>query len=226
MKNFKKLIVVGTLASALLLTACGGGNGGNNAANNAGNNAANNEAVENNHNHNNEAAEDTGGEISMADWDGEWNNMGAYLDEEELQPAFEELAEKEGVDVAKAKADYVAKRQCDFDGLVIEGDKVTFLDGFKDKDGNSIGESEFEFVESKEVQHGASTLEWNIFKAKSDDAPYKVLLMMPVHGEEALTHFHMRYGDDADELLAKEGWYPTFVKPSSTMAQLTEEITE
>ena len=34
------------------------------------------------------------------------------------------------------------------------------------------------------------------------------------------------YGDDKDELLAKEGWFPTFVKPSSTNDQISGEIAE
>lgn len=163
--------------------------------------------------------------VSIDDWAGTWNNMGAYLEDAEVEAGFKKLAEKENVTVEEAKKAYKAKRQCDFDGLVIADGKVTFLDGFKDKGAAEIETVEYEFVESVETTHGTHKLTWDVFKAKGD-AKYPILLMMPVHGEEALTHFHMRYGADKDELLGKEGWYPTFVKPSSTYDQLNEEIAE
>ncbi len=172
------------------------------------------------------APAETETEVSLADWDGSWNNMGAYLDEADVQPAFEELAEKDGVTVDEAKAAYVEKRQCDFNGMIIDGNKVTFLDNFEDKGGAEIATAEYEFDTIHKVQHGSHEMEWVAFKATTPDAKYPVLLMMPVHGEEALTHFHMRYGSDVDELLANEGWYPTFVKPTSTLEQISEEISE
>ena len=36
----------------------------------------------------------------------------------------------------------------------------------------------------------------------------------------------MRYGNDVDELLEKDGWFPTFVKPNTTDSQIIDEITE
>lgn len=163
--------------------------------------------------------------VSMSDWEGTWNNMGAYLDDKELEPAFETLAKNEGQSPEEAKADYVKKRKCDFDGFVVKGDQVTLLDNFQDKGGNPIDEVEYAYVTTHKVKHGNHDIEWYTFKAKGD-AKYKILLMMPVHGEEALTHFHLRYGDDEEQLLAEEGWYPTFVKPTSTHEQLIAEITE
>ncbi len=164
-------------------------------------------------------------EVTLADWEGTWNNMGAYLDQVDVQEGFEKLAKKEGKSVEEAKRDYFAKRKCDFDGMVIEGNKATLLDGFADKDGKAIETVEYEFVEIHKAKHGNHDLEWNVFKA-SGDAKYPILLMMSVHGEESLTHFHMRYGSDVKELLETEGWFPTFVKPSTTSEQLIDEIAE
>lgn len=163
---------------------------------------------------------------SMADWEGEWNDMGGYLEKAEIQEAFKNLAEKENTDEASAKEAYLKKRKCDFGGLEIDGDHVKFLKEFPDAKGEVIGEADYTFREKIEVEHGGHKLEWDVFEANSEDAPYKVLLMMPIHGEESLTHFHMRYGDDKDSLLKEEGWYPTFVKPSSTDQQIIDEITE
>lgn len=172
------------------------------------------------------APAETEAEVSLADWNGSWNNMGAYLDEADVQPAYEKLAEKDGITADEAKAAYVEKRKCDFNGMIVDGNKVTFLDNFEDKGGAEIAAAEYEFDQVHKVQSGSHEMEWFAFKATSPDAKYPVLLMMPVHGDEALTHFHMRYGVDADELLAKEGWFPTFVKPDATLEQISGEIAE
>lgn len=164
--------------------------------------------------------------VSMADWEGEWNDMGGYLEKDEIQEAFKALAEKENTDEASAKEAYLKKRKCDFGGLGIKGDHVKFLKEFPDAKGEVLGEADYMFKESIEVDHGGHKLEWDVFEATSEDAPYKVLMMMPIHGEESLTHFHMRYGDDKEALLKEEGWYPTFVKPSTTDQQIIDEITE
>lgn len=152
--------------------------------------------------------------------------MGGYLEKPEIQGAFKTLAEKENTDEKSAKEGYLKKRKCDFGGLEISGDHVKFLKEFPDAKGEVIGEADYTYKDKIEVEHGGHKLEWDVFEATSKDAPYKVLLMMPIHGEESLTHFHMRYGDDKDSLLKEEGWYPTFVKPSSTDQQIIDEITE
>lgn len=163
--------------------------------------------------------------VELADWDGTWNNMGAYLNDAELEQAFIDLAEREEVSVEEAKTNFVEGGKINFDGLVIEGNKVTLLDSFKDEDGQVLKELEYEYKESRTVKHGNFDTEWFVFES-DDDGEYKNLLMMPVHGEEALTHFHLRYGEDLDELLAAEDWYPILVRPNSTYDQLYEEVTE
>ena len=157
----------------------------------------------------------------LSSWDGTWNNMGAYLEDEEVQDAYEELAKEENMTPEEAKKEYVEKRQSNFDGLVVKGNKITFLDGFEDKDGKEIETVEYEFKETKKIPGGET--EWNIFESK-EDGEYKILAMMVPVLDEPLTHFHMRYGKDLDEILAKEGWYPTFVTPDSTYDQLSGEI--
>ena len=109
---------------------------------------------------------------------------------------------------------------------MVKDNKIKFLKDFPDKKSEVIGESEYKYVGKEEVEHGGHKLEWDIFEAVNDDAPYKFILMMPIHGEESLTHFHMRYGDDKESLLKDEGWFPTFVKPNTTDAQIIDEITE
>ena len=110
--------------------------------------------------------------------------------------------------------------------MKIEGNKITFTSKIPSENGDKIAETEYKFVEKKAVKHGSHMLEWDVFEAVDSNAKYKVLLMMPIHGEEELTHFHMRYGNDKEELFAKEGWFPTFVKPNTTDKQIIGEIEE
>lgn len=164
--------------------------------------------------------------IDLSAWDGTWNNMGAYLNDGELEDAFKKLAEKDKVSAEEAKAKYVEKRRCDFDGMVIRDGKVTLLDAFESKGGKAIAEAGYTFVEMRTSTFGKHELKWFVFKADQADAQYPVLMLMKVDSEGVLTHFHMRYGADVDELLKIERWFPTLVRPDSTLEQLAGEIAE
>lgn len=164
-------------------------------------------------------------EVLLSDWDGVWNNMAAYLDDEELEVAFEDLAAREEMSVEDVKSAYIEDRKVNFNGFIVEGDRVTFLDQFQDKGGEVIQSTEYEYKDKVVAKHGNFDTEWYAFETK-EDGDYKILLLMPVHGEEALTHFHLRYGDSVEEVLALEDWYPTFISPNSTYDQIYEEITE
>ena len=224
MKNNKKIALTALLSLGLILAACQKDAADTKTTENAQAESQVEETAKEEAPAEEDQSEDE--KASMADWEGEWNDMGGYLEKAEIQEAFKSLAEKENTDEASAKEAYLKKRKCDFGGLEIDGDHVKFLKEFPDAKGEVIGEADYTYKEKIEVEHGGHKLEWDVFEAKSEDAPYKVLLMMPIHGEESLTHFHMRYGDDKDSLLKEEGWYPTFVKPSSTDQQIIDEITE
>lgn len=228
MKNKKSISLVALLSLGLMLTACqkdpkndepSSTNVSQEMKKDDASNASNSSS-------NIDEKKEDASEVSLSDWEGEWNDMGGYLEKEEIQSAFKTLAEKEKVDEKEAKENYLKKRKSDFGGLEIKDNKIKFLKDFPDKKGEVIGEGEYKYVGKEEVEHGGHKLEWDIFEAKNDDAPYKFILMMPIHGEESLTHFHMRYGDDKDKLLKDEGWFPTFVKPNTTDAQIIDEITE
>lgn len=164
-------------------------------------------------------------EVSLADWEGMWNSIEGYLDEEEVQGAFDSLATENNTSAEEAKEAYKEKRHADFLGMKIEGETVTFLDGFEDKGGNAIETTSYKYLGQHNIKHGNFDLEWFTFEAEGE-SKYPILLMMSVHGEEDLIHFHMRYGASEAELLEKEGWYPTFVKPNSTLDQVADEIAE
>ena len=228
MKNKKSLSLIALLSLGLVMTACGKDQKNDETSSSNVSQEMKKDDASNvsDSSSNMEEKKEDSADVSLSDWEGEWNDMGGYLEKDEVQNAFKTLAEKEKVDEKEAKENYLKKRKCDFGGLEIKDNKIKFLKDFPDKKGEVISESEYKYVEKQEVEHGGHKLEWDIFEAVNDDAPYKYILMMPIHGEESLTHFHMRYGDDKDKLLKEEGWFPTFVKPNTTDVQIIDEITE
>lgn len=228
MKNKKSLSLIALLSLGLVMTACGKDQKNDETSSSNVSQEMKKDDASNvsDSSSNIDEKKEESAEVSLSDWEGEWNDMGGYLEKDEVQNAFKTLADKEKVDEKEAKENYLKKRKCDFGGLEIKDNKIKFLKDFPDKKGEVIGESEYKYVEKQEVEHGGHKLEWDIFEAVNDDAPYKFILMMPIHGEESLTHFHMRYGDDKESLLKDEGWFPTFVKPNTTDAQIIDEITE
>ena len=234
MKKKNTMALTAILSLGLILSACGNDNAKDKEANNkaqveekADTETKDKTSKENDAEKKEESTSDQKmDEVSLADWEGKWNSMSAYLDKNEVQGAFTDLAKKENTDEESAKKAYVEKRHCDFNGLEIEGNKVKFYNEFPDEGKEATAEVEYKYVDKQEVKHGNHMLEWDIFEAVSPDAEYKYLLMMPINGEESLTHFHMRYGNDKDELLGEEKWFPTFVKPNTTDQQIMDEITE
>lgn len=174
-----------------------------------------------------EAPAESEEQVSLADWEGTWDDMSLWLDLPEIEEGYKLAAEKDGITPEEVKEALKKRRKADFHGMIVEGNKVTLLDNWAAKGGKEIGTAEYEFVQSHALEESGHNLEWDEFKAISADAKYPVLLLMPVHGEEALTHFHMRYGSDTQSLLTmEEKWYPTFVKPSTTAQQMIDEIAE
>ncbi|WP_276907814.1 ZinT/AdcA family metal-binding protein [Peptoniphilus duerdenii] len=220
MKNNFKFIAVFLLCLTLLV---GCGKKDDNGAANEKNNKTN---VESDANKNQGSEKESEDSVTLADWEGTWNSIEGYLDAEEVQGAYEALGKKDGKSAEEAKAAYKEKRHSDFLGMKIEGNNVTFLDNFEDKDGKAIETSEYEFVHEQKTKFGSKDLEWFVFKSKNPDSKFPILLLMRVDPEEELIHFHMRYGSDENELLGMDKWFPTYVKPDSTLEQISNEIAE
>ncbi|MDO5738449.1 MAG: ZinT/AdcA family metal-binding protein, partial [Eubacteriales bacterium] len=160
-------------------------------------------------------------DVVLEDWEGEWNSMSAYLNDEELQEALEAHAKAEGETVDEIKAEYLEKYKIDYETMVFAGDTITFYDARLNKDGKEIAKSKYSYVESYKVEHGKHDIEWHVFEGE-EGAKFKYLMLMPVHGEETLAHFHMRLGDDVEKMLGEDDWFPTFIKPTTTYDQLAD----
>ncbi len=161
---------------------------------------------------------------SLEGWKGTWNNINIYFDDKDVKPAFEKLAEKESLTPEKAEEKYREKKKSDIAALNVMGDTISFLDKSEKDGGKEKAKGKYTFVEN--MTDDKTKTEWYVFT--SEDAPeeYKTFLFMKVHGD-GLIHFHARYGSEsAEELMKKEGWFPTFIDPSATAQQIADEIAE
>lgn len=215
-KKRLSLILVGVMGLSILLTGCG------KAGNEETNKTAGGTEVEVETETNEKSQEEI---LDLADWNGTWNNITPYLDEEEVQVAYEELADRENTTKEEAKENFKEKVSTDFTTMEIDGDEITYLDGLKDEGGKEIEKVKYEYKGEHVMEHGGEELAWYEFKA-IEEADHDVILLIDIHGEETMPHFHFRYGDDAEELMNMEDWYPTLIKPTTTLDQVYEEIAD
>lgn len=164
--------------------------------------------------------------VSLEDWKGTWNSIEGYYDEPEIKKAMEAKAKELNKTFDELKAEKAKESHVDWMGLKIDGKTITFLDNFASKNGKEIEKVEYVFKEMKQVgKEGEEHSQWAVFEAKDKNAKHPLLLMMPVHGEDEITHFHIRYGKTVDEMLKKDEWWPVMAKDSSTTQQVIEEVT-
>ncbi len=171
-------------------------------------------------------------DISLADWEGKWNNMIAYLSEAELADQVEELAEEHELSVE----DYIAEEKAEsvpFARIEVDGEE-NLVRFFKDKDaagedaeddGEEIYSAGYEYLGSIPEEHGGSTSYWHVFKATDEDAKFVHLALMEVHGEENLAHFHLRAAKRLVNIAAAHD-YPTFVSEDTPIEMIAEELVE
>ncbi|AXY26477.1 zinc-binding protein [Suicoccus acidiformans] len=180
-------------------------------------------ADEHDHDHSHEAAPST--DVQLIDWEGEWNSYGAYLEEADVKEALAKAAEKEGQDEAEYTDAIKERRKADFDGLIIDDKTITFLQTRADSD--EVKESSkgtYTYSETISVDHGGQPMFWYVFEG-DEDAPYPYVLLMDLHGEDTMAHFHMRYGDDLKALADEDSeWYPTFVASDTSTDQVVFDI--
>lgn len=162
-------------------------------------------------------------EISFSTWNGSWNCIVDYLDDPALDGAYAEVAAREEVDPSVIKERFKTRYATDLVAFTIEGDTLTLygktIDGTPNE-ADIISTNTYSFVAQFEEN---ST--WNHFQANEADAPYPVLMMIEPgrDSETSVYHTHYRYGNDAQELLALEG-YPTMVAADSTIEEIYEMI--
>lgn len=215
MKNSFKILLAFAIVGMFAFTGCE--KSGDKDSTTAGNVTTEESAG---HDHDHDHDHDDEEEASLSDWEGEWNSIATYADDEKVQGAYKEVAERDKITEEEAKQNFAEHVKVEFGAVKIEDGKITFYDA---PNGNEIDSSNFEYVDKHPMEHGGKTYYWYEFKS---DGKFEHVLLMPVHGEETMPHFHLRTGSDVESMLGMDDWYPTFVSPTVTLDQVYEEIAE
>jgi zinc transport system substrate-binding protein len=169
----------------------------------------------------------------LSDWSGTWNNFSSYFDNPGIVKAYEILAEREGNSPDDVKARYVTGTtyQCDIEAMEIKGDVITFYTEKQCVAGavsNIAHTARFTYKGEVSTSNAAGRVwTWKHFET-NDDVPYKHFIILPAEADipgETMIHFHFRYGNDLNQILAKDGWFATMIAYDSTMDLLVGHMT-
>jgi zinc transport system substrate-binding protein len=169
----------------------------------------------------------------LSDWTGTWNNFSSYFDNPGITRAYEILAEREGNSPEDVKSRYVAGTmyKCDIAAIGINGDSITFYTEKQcvtDAASNIAYTARFAYKGEVSTSNAAGRVwTWKHFET-TDNAPYKHFIMLPAEADipgETMIHFHFRYGNDLDQLLAADGWFATMIAYDSTIDLLVGHMT-
>ena len=169
---------------------------------------------------------------TLDSWQGNWNSMSLYLNDKEVEGAFKAKAYAEIKNPLKAKEivprikkELEERRKSDIVSMVIKGDTIEFFNNKLTKENilteKSSGKGTYKFVGTAKDNNGR---EFKKFEAVNNNAPYKYFIIMPINKEEALKHFHFRYGNESFEALLKQNHFPTMIAFDSTYEVLRDEI--
>lgn len=162
---------------------------------------------------------------SLADWDGSFVSLAAFVDDPAYASEFAEAAKKHNVELEPTKAQLKERYGVPFEGLKVDGDSLTLVKKKAQVDAPTEQPVNYTFEESFVQQYKSHELKWSIFKSTAG-GEFSYVMLMPMHGEESLQHFHARFGSDK-EALKKEETFPTFVDPkTATKEQIVDELME
>lgn len=168
----------------------------------------------------------------LSDWTGTWNNFSSYFENPGIAEAYGILAEREGTSPEAVKTRYVAGTtyKCDIPAIAIQGNTISFYKGLQFVAGaasNVEYKAAYAYRGEVSVDGGGRVVTWKHFET-IEDVPYKHFLLLPAEADipgETMIHFHFRYGDDLDKLLAADGWFATMIAYDSTMDLLVNHMT-
>ncbi|WKD60733.1 zinc/cadmium-binding protein [Corynebacterium ciconiae DSM 44920] len=161
---------------------------------------------------------------ALKDWDGSYRSLGSYINDPEMAADFAKAALDHSQNWEDLKTKILGTYGDGKEGLVIDGDQMTFVGDYKDLDNPADAPSTYEFEETVDRKVGDDDdYTWYVFKAADDSAPYPFLILGEKEDEDNTTYFHARFGDNKDELLDTQE-LPTFVDPDTATQATIEEL--
>ncbi|MBV7281705.1 ZinT/AdcA family metal-binding protein [Corynebacterium sp. TAE3-ERU30] len=161
---------------------------------------------------------------ALQDWDGSYRSLGSYINDPEMAADFAKAAIEHSENWDDLKNTILETYGDGKEGLVIDGDQMTFVGSYKDLDNPTDAPSAYEFLETVDRKVGDDDdFTWYVFTATDDSAPYPFLLLGEKEEEDDTTFFHARFGEDKDALLDSQQ-LPTFVDPATADQASIEEL--
>jgi Zn/Cd-binding protein ZinT len=149
----------------------------------------------------------------LAQWNGTYNSLAAYLDEPSFAGIF--------ADKAAAKADLAAYLATDFVSCKIEGNVFTLYTAL-DAGGKATA---INYVFKRKIEPGRGV--WYAFESDRSDAYKYLIATLPGQDDpQGAVHFHFRYGNTSFEALAGGANLPTAVKAGTPADKVQEVVTE
>ncbi|MDR0377269.1 MAG: metal-binding protein ZinT [Spirochaetaceae bacterium] len=168
----------------------------------------------------------------LSDWAGTWNNFSSYFDNPGIVRAYEILAERESKSPEDIKTRYITGTtyKCDIAALEIQGDTITFYSEKQFVSGAAshiVYTARYTYKGDVSTTSGGRVTKWKHFET-DENIPYKHFIALPAEADipgETMIHFHFRYGNDLNQLLAADGWFATMIAYNSTMDLLVNHMT-
>ena len=173
----------------------------------------------------------------LDNWNGTWVNVGTMLDDPAMDAVYKAIADAANAAAGDgtfttddAKSFLYAMLESNFGDLGIAENTTTYYN----TDGTVICECEYESAGAETVAFGEEEFDWHKFELTSEDAAcdeYVYLILTEVHShEDAMVHFHMRYGNTSfDDLINNPNyamWWPTFGVEGTTAEEVADGFAE
>ncbi|EHE7040771.1 metal-binding protein ZinT [Salmonella enterica subsp. enterica serovar Newport] len=163
----------------------------------------------------------------LTPWKGYWVSAVSLLNtpavDSDLQSAYEEQGKKDGITAQEWKTNKLSKWNTAIKSMTVDNDVITFTLG----DGSQVT-GKYTYAGAVTTTYGEHELQWSKFTSEDEGVWHSVMLMQPEISEDhtALTHFHLRYGNDGFEPLQDANVFPTMVAPDTTAAQFATDFAE
>lgn len=170
------------------------------------------------------AEDQTPDKTTLATWEGTWIDFASFYQNEEIKAELEKLAKEHNKNVEEVLAPTLAMMKNDIFKLSVEGNTISFFD----VEGKELEKNNYTFSSLVKDKFGDFEFEWALYVSDNNEAKFPSLLLIAPHsdGEDTVIHFHARYGMNQEEMMGKEGWYPTFVKEGTTVELFKGELAE
>ncbi|MBY7142583.1 metal-binding protein ZinT [Virgibacillus sp. NKC19-3] len=143
----------------------------------------------------------------LSDWEGDWQSVYPYLLSGDLDEVFETKAEDGEMTEEEYKEYYTTGYETDLDRIIIEDEKVTFIENDNEYSGTYASDG-YEILDYEAGNRGVRFI--FEFVDGSDEMPQYIQFSDHNIFPTESYHFHLYWGDDREELLEEVTNWPTY----------------